>query len=98
MYKGGCLFIDNATLYVHVEHQTALTSHETLKAKERFEFACRDFGVLPQSYPSDNESGFTSQEFAQPLSTFKQTIRFAGVGAHITMGSLKSGTRHQEHR
>ena len=82
MYKGGCLFIDNATSYIHVDHQQALTSHETLKAKEHFEFPCRDYGVTTQKYLADNAARFTSQEFEAHLSTFEQTIRFAGVGAH----------------
>ena len=82
MYKGGSLFVDNATSYVHVEHQQALTSHETLKAKENFEFMCRDYGVTPQKYLADNEASFTSREFEAHLQKFEQTIRFAGVGAH----------------
>jgi hypothetical protein len=60
LYRGGCMFVDNATSWVHVEHQTSLTPHETLGAKERFEFACPDFGVIIQSYLSDNVSAFTS--------------------------------------
>ena len=82
MYKGGALLIDHASLFVHVEHQTLLTTHDTLQAKEQFEFYCRDFGVIPQQYLSDNARCFTSQEFTAHLSKFSQTSWYAGVGAH----------------
>jgi len=82
MFGGGCLFNDHASGFVHVEFQTVLNSHETLKAKEKFELMCRDNGVIPQSYQSDNGPAFTSADFTEKLSTFSQVIRFAGVGAH----------------
>jgi hypothetical protein len=66
-YTGGCLFVDHATGYVHVEHQAFLTSHETLKAKNKFELMCRDFGVMPQTYLSDNHKAFTAAEFTDQL-------------------------------
>jgi hypothetical protein len=83
LYRCRCIFVDNAAAsWVHVEHQISLTSHETLDAKQRFEFACRDYGVIVQSYLSDNGAAFTSNGFANHLARFEQTIRFAGVGAH----------------
>jgi hypothetical protein len=75
MYSGGCMFVDHASVYLHVEFQTQLNTHETLKAKDKFEQMCRDHGVVPQSYLSDN--GFTNM-----LRQFAQVIRYAGVGAH----------------
>jgi hypothetical protein len=77
LFKGGCLFIDNATSWVHVEHQSNLTTHETLGVKERFEFAS-----IIQKYLADNEAASTSHEFSNHLRQFEQTIQFAGVGAH----------------
>jgi transposase InsO family protein len=59
-----------------------LNSHETLRAKRDFEALCRDFGVIPQSYLSDNGSAFTSQAFRSHLEAFCQIICFAGVGSH----------------
>jgi hypothetical protein len=63
------MFVDNATGWVQTVHQTSLTTHEILKAKEQFEFACRDSGVLIQGYRADQEVSFTSLEFAKSPST-----------------------------
>ena len=82
MFAGGCLFVDYASGLVHVEHQVAMTTHETLKSKTDFEAAARDSGVIIQAYTSDNGSAFSSTDFNKELSTFKQIIRFAGIGAH----------------
>jgi hypothetical protein len=35
-FSGGCIFVDHASGYIHVEMQTHLNTHETLKAKEKF--------------------------------------------------------------
>jgi hypothetical protein len=82
MYSGGCLFVDHATGFVHVEHQVALTSHETLLSKHKFEATARDCGVIPQAYLSDNGKAFSSGSYTLELSDFKQVSHFAGVGAH----------------
>ena len=82
MYTGGCIFVDNATGFVHIEHQVYLNSHETLRAKASFEDMCRDYGVIPVSYVSDSGSAFTSSEFARHLEEQHQTISFAGTSAH----------------
>ena len=89
LYCGGCLFSDNATGYVHVEFQSHLNSHETLKAKEEFELMCRDLGVVPQSYHSDNGSAFTSSDYSQHLREFAQVSSFAGAGAHHHNGTAE---------
>jgi hypothetical protein len=67
MFSGGCLFIDHASGYIHVEFQTHLNTHETMHAKENFELMCRDNGVVPQSFVSDNGSAFTSAGFTAKL-------------------------------
>ena len=82
MYVGGAIFIDQASGYVHVEHQSELTSHSTLCAKESFESMCRDHGVIPQKYLLDNGSAFTSAEYCDNLSQFHQIQRFVGTGTH----------------
>lgn len=82
MYDGGCIFVDHASSFVHIEFQAHLNSHETIKAKELYELMCRDHGVIPETYQSDNAKAFTSVEFSKKLSSFEQVQRFAGVGAH----------------
>jgi GAG-pre-integrase domain len=89
MYVGGCLFNDHASGFVHVEFQSHLTTHETLMSKENYELMCRDNGVVPQSYLSDNAKCFTAKEFAEKLSLFEQIVRFAGVGAHHHNGNAE---------
>ena len=71
MYSGGCIFVDHSFGYAHVEFQYHLNTHEMLKAKTNFENCCRDVGVIPQEYLTDNGSAFSSQEFATQLSVFK---------------------------
>ena len=82
MYCGGCIFVDHASSHVHVEFQSHLTTHETLKAKENYELLSRDLGIIVQSFLTDNGSAFTSKEFTSELAKFEQVIRFAGTGAH----------------
>ena len=36
-YKGGCIFVDHASGYVHVELQSELNTHETLPTKVDFD-------------------------------------------------------------
>lgn len=81
-YTGGCIFVDHASGFVHVELQVLITTAETLKAKQKFEQLCRDYGVVPHSYQADNGSVFTSGAFTQHLADVQQTIRYAGAGAH----------------
>jgi hypothetical protein len=81
-HVGGCIFVDHASSYIHIEFQTSLSSHETLRAKLAFERQCRDVGVVVQTYMSDNGKAFTSKDFSDHLTDFKQISKFAGVGAH----------------
>ena len=82
MYCSGCIFVDHASSSVHLEFQLHLTTHETLKAKEQYELFSRNLGINVQSFLTDNESAFISNEFNSQLAKFEQVIRFAGTGAH----------------
>jgi hypothetical protein len=62
MYMGGCIFVDHASGYIHVEHQVGLNSHETLKVKRAYKKECYEMGVGVQSYQSDNGT-FASREY-----------------------------------
>jgi GAG-pre-integrase domain len=85
-YAGGCIFVDHASSFIHVKMQALVTSAKTIKAKQKFEQLCRDYGVVPHSYQSDNGSAFTSAAFAQHLSEQQQEIRYAGAGAQHHKG------------
>ena len=93
MYDGGCIFVDHASGHIDVQFQQHLNSHETLKAKERYESMARDVGVVPQAYRSDNGPAFSSQAFAKKLEVFEQTIKFAGAGAHHQNGVAERAIR-----
>lgn len=81
-YVGGCIFIDHSSSYIHVEFQSSLSTHETLRAKMAFERQCRDVGVVVHKYMSDNGKAFSAKDFQDHLSDFAQVSKFAGVGAH----------------
>jgi hypothetical protein len=85
-YTGGCIFVDHSSGYVHVELQSHLNSHETLKAKEQFEAMCSTTGIVIQEYLSDNGTAFVNKDFDAHLKQFHQTIRHSGVGAHHSNG------------
>lgn len=82
MYKGGAIFVDASTGYVHVELQTALTSHATLLSKHRFEAALKVFGITPKTYRLDAHRSFTSRAFDEDLKALRQTSNFAAPGHH----------------
>ena len=81
-YVGGCIFVDHSSSYIHIELQSSLSSHDTLRAKAAYKASCRDYGVVPKTYTSDNGKAFTSQDFTNHLANFHQITKFAGVGAH----------------
>ena len=60
MYCGGCSFVDHASGYIHIAFQSSLNSHQTLQTKEQYEELCRDHGIVPQFFVTDNGSSFTS--------------------------------------
>ena len=82
MSCGGCIFLDHASSYAHIEFHSHLTTHETLKAKEQYEFLSRNLGITVQSCLTDNGLAFTFKEFNSQLTKFEQVIRFAATGAH----------------
>jgi hypothetical protein len=55
-YVGGCIFVDHASSYVHVEHQLGFSAVETIRAKQAYEKFCLDHGVLIQDYLTDSGS------------------------------------------
>ena len=86
LYMGGAIFVDHASGYTWIGFQSHLNTHETLHVKNSFELFCRDVGVVPTQYLTDNGSAFTSQKYTESLQNFARTYRFAGVGAHHHAG------------
>jgi hypothetical protein len=89
MFSGDRLFIDHASSFVHVEFQVHLNTAESLEAKDKFERMCRDVGVVPRAYLSDNGGNFTSAEYSKKVAASEQALRFAGVGAHHQNGNAE---------
>ena len=44
--KGGCIFVDYATSYVHVEPMTDFTASDILRAKVNYEILMRTYGLI----------------------------------------------------
>ena len=87
MYSGGCIIVDHATGFVHIEH---IINFTTIQAKQRLEKTMLDMGVLVQSYQSDNGI-FTSTDFMDEVNKGLKNITFSGVGAHHQNGIAERG-------
>ena len=81
MFKGGVIFKDHATSYVHVEPVVNFTAGEAIRAKRAFEREFSSMGVTVLNYHTDN-GVFTAAEFQDELSKMEQGMTFSGVGAH----------------
>jgi hypothetical protein len=90
MYSGGCIFVDHATGYIHVEHQVSWSAAETIAAKHRYERHMLDMGVTVVSYQSDNGT-FGAAAFVKELLTKNQHSTYSGVGAHHQNGVVERG-------
>jgi len=102
MYVGGCLFVDLAANFVHVEFQSKLkTLTETRHAKDAFEDRlCPDHGVVfvpHKAITGDNESAFTSNGFSASLYVQVEVEKFGQrslpslAWAHLETASLPRG-------
>ena len=89
---GGTIFVDHASGFVYVSHQSAINALQTIKAKQLFEREARSCGVVINTYRGDNGI-FRSQEFRSELESRFQTISFSGVGAHHQNGVAERAIR-----
>ena len=83
--KGGCLFVDHATGYVHNEPLLNFTATEILRAKINFEVLMRSYGIIIMDYHSDN-GVFNSRLLQQHLQNGEQKLTLSGVGAQFQDG------------
>ena len=81
MFKGGVIFVDHASGFVHVEPVVNFTAGEALRAKREFESEMFQLGITVLSYHSDN-GVFTAAEFQDQLAQSAQKLTLSGVGAH----------------
>jgi hypothetical protein len=79
------VFVDHASDFSYVYHQTSMTSEETLKSKLAFEKFALWHGVHIKHYHADN-GRFKDNLFTKSIEDKGQTISFCGVGAHHQNG------------
>ena len=79
-YKGGCVFVDHMSSYLHVEMQLGFSSSETIRAKQNFEKLALDHGVIVSSYHADNGT-FKANAFVSHIREHNQKIQYCGVNA-----------------
>ena len=84
-YKGGCIFVDHGTGYLHVEHQLRFSAVETIRAKQSYENMDFEHGVVVQSYLTDSGS-FKANAFVQHICEHAQQIKYCGPSAHHQNG------------
>ena len=91
-YIGGCIFVDHASGYMHVEHQLGFSAVETIRAKQDFEKHALDHGVIVESYLTDS-GAFKANKFVAHINEHQQRLRFCGTNAHHQNRVAKQGIR-----
>jgi hypothetical protein len=79
-YKGGCIFVDHGSGYLHVEHQLGFSAIETIRAKQNFEKRALEHDVLIQSYLTDSGT-FKASSFVDHIRNSGQRIQYCGTNA-----------------
>jgi hypothetical protein len=84
-YKGGCIFVDHCSGFLHVEHQLGFSAVETVRAKQAYEQLALHHGVVIESYLTDS-GAFKANAFVEHIRSHAQRIRFCGANAHHKNG------------
>ncbi|CAJ1952569.1 unnamed protein product [Cylindrotheca closterium] len=87
-YVGGTLFVDHASGFVYINHQTSTGTRETVKSKHSFEREIGDYGHKVKAYHADNHP-FSSKGFTDDVKSQKQKIDYSGVGAQHQNGAAE---------
>ena len=90
--RGGTVFYDAASRYIHLTNQVGFTAYETIESKHRFEREAHSSGIYIKKYCSDN-GVYTSKEFINCLDQQNQTIRHSGVGGHHHNGPAENAIK-----
>ena len=91
-YIGGCIFVDHASGYVHIEFQLGFSAIETIRAKQNFEKFAFNNGVIPITYLTDS-GAFKANKFVQHIRDNNQKIQFCGTNAHHQIGVAERSIR-----
>jgi len=78
MFCGGMIYIDQASMLIHVEHQVSLGTMDMLIAKWAFEWMAIHHGVTIWNYHGDNGAAFTSCEFNQHILDMSKGLHIVG--------------------
>ena len=76
-YKGGCVFSDASSSYIHVEHLLRNSSAETIRAKQSYEQLTLEHGVVIENYLAGNGI-FKASAFVQHLREHNQEPNIVG--------------------
>ena len=91
-YIGGCIFVDHASGYVHIEFQLGFSAIETIRAKQNFEKFAFDNGVTPLTYLTDS-GAFKANKFVTHIRDHNQKIQYCGTNAHHQNGVAERAIR-----
>ena len=83
--KGGCIFVDHCSGFLHVEHQLGFSAVETVRAKQAFEQLAMHHDVVIESYLTDS-GAFKAKVFVNHIRSHEQRMRFCGANAHHKNG------------
>jgi hypothetical protein len=84
-YTCGTIYVDHASGFIFVQHQTLTSAEETIRGKMLVEREARDVNVKIKKYHSDN-GVFSSKEFKDHCTSLGQDLTFSGVGAKFQNG------------
>ena len=88
-YKGGAIFVDHGTGFLHVEHQLGFSAVETIRAKQSYENMAFEHGVVVQSYLTDS-GAFKASSFVQHI---RDNSQYCGTNAHHQNGVAERSIR-----
>ena len=74
-----------------IQFQTSRNAHHTINLKNAFKAKCVDWGVVTQSYLTDNGTSFCNADFEAKLKAFHQHIVHSSTRAHHSNGLAKQG-------
>jgi len=85
---GSTVYVDHASDFSFVFHQTSMSSEETVKSKLAFEKFAASYGVNIKHSHAEN-GRFKDNLFMKSIEEKGQTITFCGVGAHHQNGKAE---------